>query len=121
MRLAISNDRVWDPIGKGISTTARIGLAKASNRESEAIVAYDGQHIASVLILSCTDVTTVVQSLGQVMGPKLTTVCPWSFAFPRRPCSHHVVTAGGAHMTLGSMSKPYPGSKATRLGPLSRY
>jgi len=50
----------------------------------------------------------------------LTAVCPEESPPPRRPCSHHVVTAGGWQVTDGLTSRPYPGSKAIKLGPSSR-
>ncbi|KAL2019031.1 hypothetical protein VTK56DRAFT_10135 [Thermocarpiscus australiensis] len=69
-------------------------------------VTHGGQHMASVLVRSLTDVATVVHAEGQVKGPMLTAVCPGSLPRPSRPCSHHVVTAGGAHFTLLSISRP---------------
>lgn len=50
--------------------------------------------MAAVLEVSFTDVATVIQLNGHVNGPNDTAVCI-DPAFPRLPCSHHVVTAGG--------------------------
>jgi hypothetical protein len=43
----------------------------------------------------------VSHALGHFSGPMLAAVCPSSFPRPSRPCSHHVVTAGGWHFTFG--------------------
>lgn len=81
---------------------------------------HGGQHMAAVLDVSFVDSATVVQPDGQTRGPMLTAVT-YEPPPPRRPCSHHVVTAGGSQITPVSTSSPYPGSKAIRLGPSRRY
>ena len=61
--------------------------------------------MASVLELSLTEEATVEKSCGHVRGPMLTAVCSEPPP-PNAPCSHQVVTAGGAHLTLVSISSP---------------
>lgn len=56
-------------------------------------MAYEGQHMICVEVLSVTTVVAVVHRYGHVRGCMLVIVDP-----SRSACSHHEVTAGATHL-----------------------